>query len=237
MVRNWENIYGLQIEQLEIRVTQESMGDLTGRSWLSQPVLAERLKISDVAWNSAGNPWLSDKEAVAFQSSGPHEPSFAQFGGFLDLHPGAEAMRNKSIFVTILPKDKNFFSVCPIISVQEGDFLGIFAGMIRYSEPCNVTYGVPGPEENLWLDYSTLTGALNLMSVSRPGEDSNVRLDWELIGEQKGEKPFLMWRVTVRALRTIRPFEEMIRAAPQKEQYLLHKSAAGAERGFRKGGQ
>jgi hypothetical protein len=237
MVRNWENIYGLQMGQLESRVTQESMGDLTGRSWLSQPVLAERLKISDVAWNSAGNPWLSDKEAVAFQSIGPHEPSFAQFGGFLDLHPGAEAMRNKSIFVTILPKDKNFFSVCPIISVQEGDFLGIFAGMIRYSEPCNVTYGVPGPEENLWLDYSALTGALNLMSVSRPGEDSNVRLDWELIGEQKGEKLFSMWRVTVRALRTIRPFEEMIRAAPRKEQYLLHKSAAGAERGFRKGGQ
>jgi hypothetical protein len=236
-VRLWEDMYGLQIKQLESRVTQESMGDLTGRMWLGQPVLAERLKISDVAWNSASNPWLSDEEAVAFQSSGPHEPSFAQFGGFLDLHPGAEAMRNKSIFVTILPKDKNFFSVSPIISVQEGDFLGVFSGLIRYSEHCNVTYGVPGPEENLWLDYSTVTGALNLMSVSRPGEESNVRLDWELIGEQKGEKPFLMWRVTVRALRTIRPFEEMIRAAPRKEQYLLHKSAVGAEKGFRKGGQ
>ncbi|BDD62667.1 hypothetical protein MAP00_007629 [Monascus purpureus] len=146
-------------------------------------------------------------------------------------------MRNKSIFVTILPKGKNFFSVCPIIPVQEGDFLGVFAGMIRYSAPCNVTYGVPGPEESLWLNYSTVTGALNLMSVSRPGEDSNVCLDWELMSERKGEKPFLMWRVTVRALRTIRPFEEMIRAAPRKEQYLLHKSAAGAERGFRKGGQ
>jgi hypothetical protein len=58
-------------------------------------------------------------------------------------------MRNKSIFVTILPKGKNFFSVCPIISVQEGDFLGVFAGMIRYSSLCNVTYGVPGLEENL----------------------------------------------------------------------------------------
>jgi hypothetical protein len=75
------------------------------------------------------------------------------------------------------------------------------------------------------------------MSVSRPGEYSNVRLDWELISERKAEKPFLMWRVTARALRPIRPFEEMIRAAPRKEQYLLHKSAAGAERGYRKCGQ
>lgn len=74
-------------------------------------------------------------------------PSVAQFGGYLDSHPGAEAMRNKSIFVTILPKEKNFFSVCPIISVQEGDFLGVFAGVIRYSGLCNVTYGVPGPEK------------------------------------------------------------------------------------------
>ncbi|KAJ5543316.1 hypothetical protein N7461_009319 [Penicillium sp. DV-2018c] len=180
MVQLWEDMYGLQIKQLESRVTQESMGDFTGKMWLGQPDVAERLKISDVAWNSASNQWLSDEEAAAFQSSGPHEPSFAQFGGFLDLHSGADAMRDKSIFVTILPKDKDSFSVCPIISVQEGDFLGVFAGMIRYSRPCNVTYGAPGPDENLWLDYSTVTGALNLMSVSRPGEDSNVRLDWEL---------------------------------------------------------
>ena len=58
-------------------------------------------------------------------------------------------MRNKSIFITILPKDKNFFSVYPIIIVQEGDFLRVFARMIRYSEPYNIIYGVPGPEENL----------------------------------------------------------------------------------------
>jgi hypothetical protein len=117
--------------------------------WLGQPILAERLKILDVVWNSASNPWLSDEEAVAFQTSGPHKLAFAQFGGFHDLHLGAEAMRDKSIFVTILPKDKSFFSVYPIISVQEGDFLGVFAGMIRYSRPCNVTYGVPSPDENL----------------------------------------------------------------------------------------
>lgn len=237
MVRLWEHMYGLQIKQLENRVTRESMGDFTGRLWLGQPNLAERLKIPEVAWDNARNPWFSDEEAVAFQSSGSHEPSFAQFGGFLDLHSGAEAMRNKSIFVTVLLKENNFFSVCPIISVQEGDFLGVFSGKIRYSGHCNVIYGIPGPEKGLWLDYSTVTGALNLMGVSRPGDDSNVRLNWELINERKGEKRFLMWRVAVRALRTIKPFEEIIRNAPRKEQYFLHQLAACAERGFRKGGQ
>ncbi|KAJ5199753.1 hypothetical protein N7491_009451 [Penicillium cf. griseofulvum] len=142
-------MYGLQIKELEIRVTQQSIGDLTGRVWLGQPILAEILKISDVAWNSASNSWLSGEEAVV----GRHEPSLAQFGGFPDLHPGAEAMRNKSILVTILPKDNNFFS--------EGGFLGVFAGMIRYSRARNITYGVPGPKEDLWLDYSTVAGILN----------------------------------------------------------------------------
>ncbi|KAF3386947.1 hypothetical protein F1880_000445, partial [Penicillium rolfsii] len=233
IVRLCENTYGLQIKQLENRVTRESMGDFTGRLWLGQPNLAERLKIPEAAWNNASNPWFSNEEAITFQSSRPHEPSFAKFGGFLDLHPGAEAMRNKSIFVTILSDENNFFSVCPIISVQEGDFLRVFAGKIRYSGHCNATYGVPGPE-GLWLDYSTVTGALNLMGVARPGNDSNVRLDWELINERKEGKSFLMWRVAVRALRAIKPFEEIVRTAPRKEQYLLHQSAACAERGFRK---
>ncbi|KAL7649271.1 hypothetical protein ACMYSQ_012260 [Aspergillus niger] len=237
MVWLWEDMYGLQIKQLESRVIQQSIGDHTGRLWLSEPNVADRLKIPHSAWDSGSNPWHSDEEAINFQSRTPHQPSSTQFGGFFDLYSGGEGMRNKSIFVTILPKDKNFFSVCPIISVEEGDCLGVFAGVIRYSGLCNVTYGVPGPEESLWLDYSTVTGALNLMGVSRPGEDSNVRLDWELISERKSEKPVLMWRVTARAIRSIRPFEEMIRAAPRKEQYLLHKSAAAAERGFRTCGQ
>ena len=75
------------------------------------------------------------------------------------------------------------------------------------------------------------------MGVSRPGDDSNVRLDWELFDGRNGEKPCLMWRVAVRADRAIRPFEEIIRAAHRKEQYVLHQSAVCAKRGFMKHGQ
>lgn len=168
------------------------MGDFAGRLCLTQPHVAERLNIPIAAWNNADNPWFSYQEAIAFQSSGPHEPSTAQLGGYFDLHPGSDTMRNNTIFVTILPKEKAFVSVCSIIAVQEGDFLGTFAGMIRYSGRCNDTYGIPGPKENLWLDYSTVTGTLNLIGVSRPRGDSNVRLDWELFEDRKGEKSCLM---------------------------------------------
>ncbi|KAJ5808871.1 hypothetical protein N7474_010140 [Penicillium riverlandense] len=116
MVRLWEEKYGLHIKQIESRVAQESQGDSTGRLWLSQPHVAERLDIQEHTWNSAGNPWFSSTEEAAFQSNGPHEPSATQLGGFFDLNPGTEGMRNKSIFVTLLPKEENL-SVCPIISV------------------------------------------------------------------------------------------------------------------------
>ncbi|KAJ5900370.1 uncharacterized protein N7473_004440 [Penicillium subrubescens] len=67
MVRLWEDMYGLQIKQLESRVIQESMGDLTGRLWPSEP---KRLRISHVAWDGSSNQCLSDEEAITFQSRG-----------------------------------------------------------------------------------------------------------------------------------------------------------------------
>ena len=232
MVQNWEERYAFHIKQLEERVAEESKGDFTGRLWLSQPLVADRLSIPENAWNSAINPWFSSVEETVFQLSGSHEPSAVTLGGFFDLQPKAETMRNKSIFITLQPKDDVFLKVCSIISVQEGDTLGIFAGAIRYSSDYNDVYGIPSPEENLWLDYSTVTGALNFMKVSAPGGDSNVRLQWELIdGRSEGH---LLWKVSVVALRAIQSFEDIVRAAPQKEQYLLHHSPACAKRGYMK---
>lgn len=234
IVRLWEERYGFYIKQLEERVVAESKGDLTGRLWLSQPLLMDRVSVPGLAWNCALNPWFSSVEETVFQLSGSHEASAETLGGFFDLQTKAETMRNKSIFVTFQPKDEKFLTVCPIISVQEGDTLGVFAGEIRYSSDYSAVYGIPGPEENLWLDYSTVTGALNFMRVSAPGGDSNVRLQWELIDGRSEGKPRLMWRVSVVALQVIQPFEEIVRTAPQKERYLLHQSPACAKRGYTK---
>lgn len=234
MVRLWEEKYGVHIRQLEERVAEESRGDMTGRLWLSQPFVAERLNDPAIEWNSAINRWSSTIEETVFQSSGSHEPSATLLGGFFDLQPRAATTRNKSIFVTMQPKDDVFLMVCPIIAVQEGDILGVYAGEIRYSADCHYAYGIPGPRENLWLDYSNVTGVLNFMKVSAPGGDSNVRLQWELIDERKEANACLKWRVTAVALREIKPFEELIRVAPRKEQYLLHRSVGGAKRGYTK---
>ncbi|CAG8274507.1 unnamed protein product [Penicillium olsonii] len=234
IVQFWEERYGFYIKQLKERVVAESKGDLTGSLWLSQPLLMDRVSVPGIAWNCAINPWFSSVEETVFQLSESHEASAEPLGGFFDLQTKAETMRNKSIFVTLQPKDEKFLTVCPIISVQEGDTLGVFAGEIRYSSDYSAVYGIPGPEENLWLDYSTVTEALNFMRVSAPGGDSNVRLQWELIDGRSEGKTRLMWRVSVVALRVIQSFEEIVRTAPQKEQYLLHQSSACAKRGYTK---
>jgi hypothetical protein len=52
--------------------------------------------------------------------------------------------------------------------------------------PCIVFHG---PAENLWLDYSQVTGMLNQMQVLKPSEDANIGLQWELISDGDEEKP------------------------------------------------
>lgn len=156
-------------------MTKQNEGDYAGKLWLSQSHVAARLNIDETSWNNSGNPWFSSAEETAFQSSG-HKASPEELRGFFGIQIAGGRNRNKSIFVTLLPKDESFLSVCPIIPVQEGDILGVFAGMIRYSEDFNATYGVPGPGDKLWLDYSQVTGTLNLMRVTPPDGDANVSL-------------------------------------------------------------
>ncbi|CAG8013951.1 unnamed protein product, partial [Penicillium salamii] len=88
-------------------------------------------------------------EETVFQLSGSHEPSAIALGEFFNLQPKAETMQNKSIFVTLQPKGDVFLAVYPLISVQEGYTLRIFAGVIRYSSECSVVYGIPSPEKNV----------------------------------------------------------------------------------------
>ncbi|KJZ70773.1 hypothetical protein HIM_09823 [Hirsutella minnesotensis 3608] len=235
-VLSWEKIYGPHIEQLEERAKRESQGDLSGRFWLTQPHIAKRLNVPETSWNNGRNMWFSVAEEEHFKSgAGPAQVTSDQLGGLLDIHTAEGRNQNKSIFVSLLPRDENFLSVCPIITIQEGDFLGVFAGTIRYLEKKNSMYGIPGHSanlENLWLDYSHVTGILNQMRVSPPNGDANVCLQWELFEGSEGEACPPAWRVAVRALRTIKPFEELVRAAPNSEQYLRHRKLAHARRGY-----
>lgn len=233
-VLSWERLYGPHIEQLETRVIKLSEKDFSGRSYLGQPHVADRLQVQESLWNNAANEWFSGDEEAAFKLAGQLTVASTKTPWDLfDRQAITEGGKNKSLFISLLPKGDNFLSVCPIIPVQEGDFLGLFAGTIRFSENFNAAHGIHGPAENLWLDYSQTTGTLNQMQVLKPGEDANVCLQWELISDGDEEKPSsFLWRVSVRAIRAIMPFEEITRAAFQKEQYLLHRSSVYAKRGF-----
>lgn len=239
-VLSWEQTYGPLIAQLEDRVTKASKGDLTGRSWLSQPEVAERLEVPETSWNCAQNQWFSYTEAAEYNSIlGSTKASSDELGGFLGIaaaeggnggKEGESGIQSRSIFVSLFPRGERSLCVCPILSIKEGDFLGVFAGNIRYSESFDAMYGIRGPREKLWLDYSQVTGVLNLMRVSPPDVDANVCLRWELVAGGEESQP--EWRVSVRALKAIKPFEEIIRSTTQESQYLMHQDSACARRGF-----
>ncbi|KAA8648116.1 hypothetical protein EYZ11_012048 [Aspergillus tanneri] len=234
-VVKWEKVYATQIEQLENRILKLSDGDVTRRSYLDLPDVAQRLQVEGSSWNSITNKWLSNDEEAKFKLTAQPTLVLADYLGVtFDSGSISEGGRDKSDFITLQPKDESFLSVCPIIPLYKGDFLGVFAGTIRFSENFNRVHGLRGPVENLWLDYSQVTGTLNLMQVSQPGGDANVRLHWELVDEQYDSDSSMSWRVSVRATRTVMPFEEIIREASQKEQLLLHRSPVYARRGFLK---
>jgi hypothetical protein len=132
------------------------------------------------------------------------------------------------------PKGDRFLLVCPLIPVVESDFLGIFSGTIRFLEDVNGSHSIPGLTRNLSLDYSQVTGMLNQMQVLKPDGDANVRLEWEPVNEMDEKGPCVSWRVLVFATKAIMPFESLIRAAPRKQQFLLHQASEYANRGFTK---
>lgn len=87
---------------------------------------------------------------------------------------------DKSAFVTLLPKEDRTLSVSSIASICKGDFLGIFAGTVCFSEDLSITYSIPGPSGRLELNYSQVTGVLNQIQVSEPGGKVNVCLHWDI---------------------------------------------------------
>ena len=243
-VLSWENTYRLHLEHLEERARKEGGGDRSGRLWLAQPHVAKRLHVPKASWYDTRNMWFSAEEEAQFATIPRQTIATAdQLGGLLDIPAAAGGNRNKSIFVSLLPRDEEFLSVYPIITIQEGDFLGIFAGTIRYSKDFNPMYGIRGPADKLWLDHSCVTGLLNQMRVTQSHDQANVDLRWELVDDPKSNARRelvddseskdcpLTWRLSVRALRTIKPFEELVRAA-NSVQCLRHQKPAHARIGF-----
>ncbi|KAJ0419235.1 hypothetical protein BJY00DRAFT_324566 [Aspergillus carlsbadensis] len=202
-VMEWERIYKPHFEQLEYLVTRFIKGDIARRSCLRIPPVAARLTVLEQSWNNASNAWFSADE----------ESSFTLENGAIAFPPdnlgvafGGRSIlqdeRDKSIFMLLAPRDND-----QVLSVRS--LIPVHEG-----------------------DFLGVTGTLNQMRASRIGDLANVRLHWELFSELGASQPRLLWRVLVKALKTIGPMEELIREATHEDQYLLHQSADYAQRGF-----
>ncbi|KAK8146533.1 hypothetical protein G3M48_002995 [Beauveria asiatica] len=232
-VMPWEERYGSQINLLERRIEHAAKNKMGEDPLRSQPDIAARLKVDRKAWNIDSNRWYSEQEASDFRAAhGPLLADNVPLGSLRDIPIKKGENRDMSLFVILKPQGIEEMIVCPVITIKPGDFLGIFSGEIRYSTTVDGIYGIPGPQEKLWLDYSRITGALNLMGVTLPGQDANVYLQWE--SYQPDKKSQAVWRIAVRAARAIRPFEEITRSACHQLQYQLHQDGVSARRGFLK---
>lgn len=231
-IMKWETQHRPHIEQLETRVLRLAKGDLMRLSDLENPQVVDRLKVHESSWNNAKNEWAVTGEKESFKGKGLQAFSPEVLCAPYDYQLVSDSGRDKSTFTFLLPTDGSSLFACSIVPVREGDFLGIFAGKIRFSENCSTTHGIRGPIDNLWLDYSQVTGMLNQMLVSEPGGHANVRLQWEVIHDDIGTDSYTSWRVSVKATKPIMPFERLVRMAAQQEQYVLHSSSENAKRGF-----
>ncbi|KAK1138882.1 hypothetical protein N8T08_001709 [Aspergillus melleus] len=225
-VTEWERVYRSYIEHLENLVTRFIEGDVARRAYLTYAAVAARINIPGLSWNDASNAWFSPDEEYSFTVK---DGAVAVLPDNLGVAFGGRSLladeKDKAIFMLLSPRDDKFLSVRPLIPVDAGDFLGIFPGKIRYSREFTPKWGIPGPDEGLWLDYSQTTGTLTQMRVAQPGDYANVRLHWELFSETDTSRPRWLWRVSVRALEAIAPLEELVREAYHEEQYLLHQSS------------
>lgn len=102
----------------------------------------------------------------------------------------------------------------------------MFSGKIQYSQGFDATYGIRSPREKLWLDYSEVTGALNLIRVSPYDGYANVDLQCEPFNDRDPKGMHLSWRVSDRVVNPINPFEEIVGAAPQSEQFVLNQEVS-----------
>jgi hypothetical protein len=69
-------------------------------------------------WNNAANEWFSGDEEAAFKPASQLIVTLAKtIWDLFDRQAITEGGRNKSLFISLLPKGDNSLSVCPIILV------------------------------------------------------------------------------------------------------------------------
>ncbi|PQE05176.1 hypothetical protein CJF31_00011326 [Rutstroemia sp. NJR-2017a BVV2] len=233
MLLSWNHIFDFPLQQLRIRVIAEEGGEFSGKCDIDNKRIFQRLRMTQSdAWANNLSVWGQDQ--LEYKNFLANHSMMATSGKSNEhiLRHGIKGKlaSNRSVFVGIIPYEgesenrviggkpasTKLYSISPLVSVDAGDFLGIFSGKLRFVNQ-RPPRAVKGPVPGLWLDYSEIPGKLNRMKVARPGEKTNVCLAWEGVNEAKGEKSFCQyWRILVVATREILPFDQLIpRRSPE----------------------
>jgi hypothetical protein len=226
-VRKWNQVYHPYIKEVQMRVLAERADDFSGSTDLHQELIWKALKVSPFDWVNGARA-LNQEEQQFYLSSfdstlQPEEPSPQSTKDVLRFGIDGQLERNKAVYICLVPYEgpcsgKRTFDgtpasrivvvPCPVAPILPGDFLGVMSGQLRYTpESIDSDKAITGPDPNLWLDFSKITGKLSCMRSTELGREANVTLTWKAYNDQHG----LNWRIEVVASKEIWPFEELLR--------------------------
>jgi hypothetical protein len=228
MLMSWHKVYDFPLRQLGAKILAQEGNDFSGKSDIEEKWIFDRLHSPyNLCWGDHLSIWNEDLlEHENFMANHKIKPTSRKSNIHI-LRYGLKGQpdRNKSSFVNFVPfegesgnrtigtrsSSTKLLTVAPVVPVAPGDFLGIFAGCLRYTDQ-KPPRSIPGPVQNLWLDYSVVMGKLGKMGVAKPDGMSNVCLAWEGVNEAEREESFCQYlRVLVIATRHIMPFDQLVR--------------------------
>lgn len=105
-VLSLEDKYCPHIQQLEHQVMKEARGDMTGRIWLQEPFIMERIKVPEKSWNNVNNPWLVSTNRVQGHFRRRMATKMAKIQTNLSSSPSFPGPRSSFMSVPLSPSIK-----------------------------------------------------------------------------------------------------------------------------------
>jgi len=189
---SWHRVYDLPLRQLGARTLAQEGNDFSGKSDIEEKWIFDRLHApQNLCWGDHLSVWEPDLvEYENFMANCKIKPTSKKSNiHILRYGLKGQSDRNKSNFVSLVlyegesgkrtlgarSSSTKLIAVSPLVPVSPGDFLGIFAGRLRYTDQ-KPPRSIPGPVLNLWLDYSIVMEKLGKMRVAKADEMTNVCL-------------------------------------------------------------
>jgi hypothetical protein len=198
-VRKWNQVYHPYMKEVQMRVLAERADDFSGGTDLHQVVMRKALNVSPFDWVN-GTRALNQEEQKLYLSSSdctlqPEELSPQSTKDVLRFGIDGQSERNKAVYICLVPYERSpngkrkfdgtpasriVVAPCPVAPILPGDFVGVMSGQLRYTRGFIYSdKAITGPDPNLWLDFSKITGKLSCMRSTELGREANVTLTWK----------------------------------------------------------